>query len=85
MATSPAVPTDTSPEIFDLLVDGWRRLSIADRVALVDQINADVEMLARVGIRARHPDASEREICRELARRRYGNELADAAYPSNAS
>jgi hypothetical protein len=40
----------------------------------------DVEQLARAGIVARYPTYSEIEVCHELARRRYGIALADAAY-----
>jgi len=40
----------------------------------------DVEQLARAGIIARYPEYSEIEICHELARRRYGDALANAAY-----
>ena len=72
-----SIPADTGPE---MLVARWRSMSIADRVALVDQINADVELLAIAGIRAHRPGLSEIEIRHELARRRYGAQLADEAY-----
>jgi hypothetical protein len=55
-------------------------MSIADRAALIQRLCLDAERLARAGIAARHPDFTEVEVCRELTRRRYGDELADAAY-----
>ena len=55
-------------------------MTIADRVALVDQITADVELLAVAGILAEQPALSEIEVRRELARRRFGAQLADEAY-----
>ena len=73
-------PADTSPEVFEFMIERWRTMTLADRAALVDALNRDVETLARAGIRAAHPEYSERETLRELTRRRYGSELADAAY-----
>ncbi|HEX3867952.1 MAG TPA: hypothetical protein VHV78_14420 [Gemmatimonadaceae bacterium] len=55
-------------------------MSVADRAALTQQLCLDVERLARAGILARNPTYSEIEICHELARRRYGDALANAAY-----
>ena len=63
-----------------MLTEHWRTMDIAERAGLVEQLCLDVEQLARAGIHARHPDCSEMEICHELARRRYGAALADAAY-----
>lgn len=63
-----------------MLVACWRSMTVADRVALVDQINADVEMLALAGIRSMRPDADERELLHALASRRFGAALADDAY-----
>ena len=55
-------------------------MSIGERAELVQSLCIDVELLARAGIRAHQPGYSEIEICHELARRRYGAALADAAY-----
>jgi hypothetical protein len=76
----PSIPADTEPEAYAVLVDRWRSMSITERADLVDQINADVEAIARAGIRILHPHLSEVEILHELARRRFGAELADEAY-----
>lgn len=75
-----AVPSDTDPAVFEMLVVQWRSMTIAERVGLVDQLCADVERLAMAGIAMQRPTASVSEIRQELARRRYGSELADAAY-----
>ena len=75
-----AVPLDTDPEVFEMMVERWRTMTVADRCALVTQLNADVEGFARAGINAQFPDATEVEVNYQLARRRYGSELADAAY-----
>ncbi len=55
-------------------------MDIAERVGMIKQLCFDVERLARAGIVAEHPDFTEIEVCHELARRRFGHELADAAY-----
>jgi hypothetical protein len=55
-------------------------MTIQERAELTQQLCIDVEQVARAGIVARHPTYSEIEVCHELARRRYGNALADAAY-----
>jgi hypothetical protein len=73
-------PADTSAEVFDRQIEIWRSMTIAERVALVDDLNHGVELLARSDILAKNPGLTELEIAFELARRRYGDELAVAAY-----
>ncbi|MCU1497275.1 MAG: hypothetical protein JWM47_1228 [Acidimicrobiales bacterium] len=75
-----SIPLDTDPAIFEMVVDRWRTMTIAERVELVDRMCADVELLAVTGILAQRPDRSEVEVRHELARRRYGERLADEAY-----
>jgi hypothetical protein len=75
-----SVPADTDPAAYAILIERWRSMSITERVELIIQLCFDVEQLARTNIVAQHPDFKEIEICHELARRRFGHELADAAY-----
>ena len=75
-----SIPADTDPDAFRVLVECWSAMTIAERVDLVDQIAADVELLAVAGILADRPDLSLIEIRHELARRRFGATLADEAY-----
>ena len=75
-----SIPADTSPEAFAVLVERWRSMSIAERVTLIEQLNADVELIAIAGIRMDRPDISEVELRYELARRRFGSKLADEAF-----
>jgi hypothetical protein len=65
---------------FAVLAESWRAMSAQERGELTRQLCADVERIARAGIVSRYPSYSEIEICHELARRRYGKALADAAY-----
>jgi hypothetical protein len=75
-----ATPADTDPSAFAILTASWRAMSRQERAELTQRLCVDVERLARAGIVARYPNYSEIEICHELARRRYGDALADAAY-----
>ncbi len=75
-----AVPNDTGAEAFKIQWARIAQLTVAERVELVDQVCADVELLAIAGIRAGRPEMTEVELRHELARRRFGDVLADAAY-----
>jgi hypothetical protein len=75
-----AIPDDTDPAIDALIIERWRSMSIGERVELTRQLCFDVDRIARAGIAAQHPSYSRFEVCYELARRRYGRALADAAY-----
>jgi hypothetical protein len=55
-------------------------MSIAERVALVDQMSLDVERIALAGIRQQQPGIGDVDARHELARRRYGRAVADRAF-----
>ena len=55
-------------------------MSVIERAELTDQLCRDVEELARLDIARRCPEYTEIKVCHELARRRYGPALGDAAY-----
>ncbi len=76
----PAGPADSSHEVDARLVHRWRESSAAERAAMVGRLCTDVELLARSRIVSERPGLDEVAICHELARRRYGSVLADAAY-----
>lgn len=71
---------DTTDEIRALVVQRLRAMSTAERFQRCVEMTAAVEQLTIAGIRAAHPDIDDVDIPRELARRRYGDALADAAY-----
>jgi len=79
----PSGASDTPKEVEAVVVARWRSMSIDERLSLVQRLCRDVDAIAVAGIRRSHPDASEREVRHELARRRYGSELADAAFSPN--
>ncbi len=72
---------DTPLAIEQMQVDAWRRMSPADKLALVTNLNDAVRALALAGIRQRHPDASPREQFLRLAILNLGRDLAARAYP----
>jgi hypothetical protein len=75
---------DTDPDVRRRQLDQLRAMTPTDRVALADRLSQDVTLLAIAGIRADHPDATPAQIRHELASRRFGRSLADAAYPHDA-
>ncbi len=75
-----AIPDDTSQNAYVTSMARWQAMTVYQRALLTTQICLDVEKMARAGIRVQHPDYTEIEVCHELARRRYGTTLADAAY-----
>jgi hypothetical protein len=84
MARSP-VPADTDSAVFALLVDRWRTMTTVERMQQTDQLCRDIESIAVAGITSLHPEYDQRAVVRELARRRYGEQLAAATYPNAAS
>jgi DNA gyrase inhibitor GyrI len=55
-------------------------MSETDKLLAFRDLCASVDSLARVGILLDHPEATEAEVLRHLARRRFGSELAEAAF-----
>jgi hypothetical protein len=77
--------SDTEPAIEQRLVEGWRRLTPAEKLRLVLRMNATVRHLALAGVRQRYPTASAREQFLRLAQVTLGPELARKAYPDIAA
>jgi hypothetical protein len=72
---------DTSPDIERMQIERWRRMSPAEKAAIVSGLTRSVHELALAGIRQRYPDASPREQFLRLALLTLGPELARSAYP----
>jgi hypothetical protein len=53
-----------------------RRLTVAQRLALMDDLTRLVQSMAREGLRRRHPDASQAELDRLYAELVLGRDLA---------
>jgi hypothetical protein len=60
---------DTHPAVKALLIEGYRRMSPAQKLERVRALTRAVQELALADIRRRHPDADEREQALRLASR----------------
>lgn len=78
-----ARPEDTSAEAWHRLTTRWESMTPAQRVALASAMSAAIETAARGGLLAEEPDANESRIRYLLAQRRYGTEIAEAAFGAN--
>jgi hypothetical protein len=71
---------DTSPEAERLLLELLRRAPIQRKLEMLDQMNRAARELAMMGLRARHPNATEAQLQRLMADLLLGPELAERAY-----
>jgi hypothetical protein len=76
---------DTSPEIERLQVEGWRRMSSAQKAATISGLTQAVFDLALAGVKQRYPNASAREQRLRLAMITLGPDLAYKAWPDEVS
>jgi hypothetical protein len=72
---------DTSAEAEQLQVEIWRRMSHIERAQVITGACRAARAFAFAGLRARHPDASERMLVALYAELTAGPELARRAYP----
>lgn len=75
---------DTSPEIEQRQVDGWRRMTPADKASLIDGLTRAAVEMTLAGIRHRFPNEHERQHRLRLVAIMHGPELARRAYPELA-
>jgi hypothetical protein len=75
---------DTSADIERRQVESWRRMSAAEKAAMVTGLTRAACAMAEAGVRQRHPDASPREHFLRLAAILLGPDLACLAYPDAA-
>jgi len=83
-AARTVLSSDTSPDVERLQVELWRRMSPLEKARAVSEISRTVLDLSLVGIRRRHPGASDHECMLRLAVLTLGRELADRVYPEAA-
>ena len=74
--TSTALPRDTSPEIWAVMVERWRSMSAAEKGELVDAMCRDCDELAWLGIASLEPLATEARRQWLMMMRRYGRRFA---------
>jgi hypothetical protein len=71
---------DTHPAVEALLIEGFRKMTPAQKLEIVSQLTRSVQELAMTDIRRRHPDADDRELALRLASRWLAPELMLAAF-----
>jgi len=72
---------DTAAEIEARQIEAWRRMSPAERLQTSREMTRAANELALAGIRARYPNASERECFLRLAAIRLGEDTVRRIYP----
>jgi hypothetical protein len=78
---SEPLAADTPSEVERLQIERFRRMSPAEKAAIVSGLTQAVYDLASAGVRHRYPHASPREQFLRLAIVTLGQELAEKAYP----
>jgi len=71
---------DTTPEARNVQCEIYRGMDEAEKLRLVFETYRAGQRLAVMGLRMRHPEASEDEVRRLWARQHLGAELFDEAY-----
>ena len=67
-------PSDTSPEAEAFLIEGYRRMSPAEKLRRVASLNRALTQLAAARIRARYGDIPDEEMRLRLGALRLGRE-----------
>ncbi len=80
-AATALLNADTAPEVQDIQVELWRKMSPLEKARAVRQVSRSVRELSLAGIRQRYPTASERECLLRYAQLTLGPRLAARAYP----
>jgi len=73
-------PADTSPEVWELVLDLQRKMSPSQRLQYALEWSEVVRQFQLAGVRRRYPDADEREIFLRAARINLGDELFQKVY-----
>lgn len=71
---------DTHPKVRALLNEGYRRMSVSEKMNRVVEMSHAVQRLGLVDVRRKHPDADERELMLRLASRRLDAETMRRAF-----
>lgn len=72
--------SDTSPEAEQVLIELLRQAPIWRKLELMGQLKAMAKSLALNNLHRQYPHASEEKLCRHLAGRLLGPELAAVVY-----
>ncbi len=81
-ATLASVRDDTHPAILSRMIEGYRRMTPAQKLARCGDMSTAVRQLAAARIRAEHPEASERDVLLRVAALLYPSDLLSRAVGS---
>lgn len=76
-----ARPFDTSPDAHAVQHDIYGRMGGAGRVATAFRLSAAARAMTLAGIQSRHPEYTDDEVRRALARLTLGDDLARRVWP----
>ena len=76
---------DTAPDVERMQIEAWRRMSAAEKAAIVSGLTDAVIRLTIAGIRQRHPNATPEEQRLRLAVIMLGPALARTVFPDVAT
>ncbi len=79
-AVSKSEILDTAPDALGTQVECWRRMTAAEKFAIVHELNQACEAMSRAGVRLRHPDATDEEVRVRVIALRLGRELSVAVH-----
>ena len=74
------LPNDTHPAMEAFVLEGYRRMTVAEKMERVVAMSRAVQELGLVNVRRMYPDASERELSLRLASRRLDAETMRRAF-----
>jgi hypothetical protein len=71
---------DTHPKIEAMLIEAYRKMTMAEKFRKIANMNRTGDMLAMADVRSRYPDADEYELRLRVASRRIPAELMRRAF-----
>jgi len=71
---------DTPPEIEEIILEGYRKMSAAQKLKIMQDLNRAAQLLALSDIKRRYPEAVNRELQLRLASRWIEPELMRRAF-----
>ncbi len=74
------LPSDTPPEIEKIIIEGYRQMTAAQKLQIVQDLIRSAQLLALSDIKQRYPKANRRELKLRLASRWIEPELMRKAF-----
>jgi hypothetical protein len=68
---------DTSPAVTALVLEGYRKMTPAERLSRMNALTVDLRRLIVADVKRRRPNATDADVRAELARRWLPPELAE--------